>query len=434
MLEPLQKKGIEIKIKLNILLNKNQIKELFFKGIEKDSQQNLILYLFPDKFVTELENIRIEDYEKEFYEHNRRNIIIIFDLFGCIQNDFQAIIGRGNSNRLRDLISKPISENSRSKYKKIIDLKRSHGLGFSTNLIPEMFSMEFDELDDPGRAIIKQLRSFQAILSTIYLSGRVDSNQSGYSVQFRGIKQVDLSIKRSDYLDFEPYLLGIYELYTYAYDGFSIDKLELAEKFTSLIADNIESICKKAKDIEGATRSSYENILLNRTKDYFDARQSVQDTINSSIKDTSDNIVTLTKETAKEVYTIAGIILLGLVGTALDPKFNIWVTTFIVSLIISAYMLLAIGYYLETLKNLQDLGTQQYSSYIKSFKDILGEKTTKDFIDNENIKKSNDMFLKKLERARSIYELILIASLTTACFSVLVLLDIVQITLNIPKG
>jgi hypothetical protein len=290
-----------------------------------------------------------------------------------------------------------------------------------------MFAIENNlVIDSPGNTLVDQLKSIQAILAAIYLAGRVDIEKEKYSIKFKGIKPVKLITERTDFLEFKTFLPDIYDLYKYSYDGFSVDKLELAEQLTSLIIDNnIESLCKKAKNIEGAVKSAYDDILLGRTREYFESRQNVQDAINTSIKDTSDSIVDLTKDTSKEVYTIAGIIILGLIGTALNPGLlDLWLTALIISLIISIYMLITIGYYLETLEESQKLKLEHHNAYINSFRDILGDKTTDEFIENINIKKSNYIFSKKLKIAGDIYLFFFVVSLLMIYISLYILIKL----------
>ena len=430
ILKSLWQKGVKIEFKLNIKLNKMDVQDLFLEGISEGARPNLIIYLFMERFLAGLDDIRIGNYKNEFFMHDVKNVIIIFDFFEIIENDFLVIFGNGSEDRIDNLITNTIPKKVVQKYGKIIELRKSHFSGdFSTNLIPEMFALECNpNMDSLSKILVDQLKSFQAILSVIYLAGRVDIEAEKYSIKFKGIKPVKLIISRKEFLEFKMFLLDIYDLYTYSYDGFSVDKLELAEQLTSLIIDNnIESLLKKSRNIEEAVKSAYDDILLGRTREYFESRQSVQDAIKSSIKDTSDNIVDLTKETSKEVYTIAGIIILGLIGTALNPKTDLWSTTLtalIISLIILAYMVITIEYYLETLDESQKLKMEQHNAYIDSFRNILGDKTTNEFIDNINIKNSNDIFSKKFLRAKDIYSLILAASLLMTYISLYILVRI----------
>lgn len=425
ILNSLRQKGVEIKLKLNIKLNKMDVQDLFLEGMSEYTCPNIIIYLFWERFLAGLEDIRIGECKNEFFRPDKKNVIIILDFSGNIENDFLAIFGNGSEARIDNLITDIIPEKEVQKYGKIIELRKSHTSGdFSTNFVPEMFAIENNPvMDNSSNTLVDQLKSVQAILSTIYLAGRVDLEKEKYSIKFNGIKPVKFSIERTNFLEFKTFLPDVYDLYKYSYDGLSVDKLELAEQLTSLIIDNnIESLCKKAKNIEGAVKSAYDDILLGRTREYFESRQNVHDAINTSIKDTSDSIVDLTKDTSKEVYTIAGIIILGLIGTALNPGLlGLWLTSLIISLIISIYMVITICYYLETLYESQKLKLEHHNAYVDSFRDILGNKTTDEFINNTNMKNSNDIFLKKLDTAKDIYSYIFVAALLTAYISLYIL-------------
>jgi hypothetical protein len=430
LLESLERNGEKPKLNVDLSIYKEKINNRILKNIEERDRQYLICYLFPSSFISALESISIGKYEEEFYKQNKRTIIIIFDWRGYIGNDFLTILGSDNVDKIGSKLIDTISEKMSEKYKKIINLRKSHG-DFRTSLVPEMLFIERCDYNESAKVVVDKLNCLQATLSAIYLASRVDIKEereenskqlkikTEYCVEYKkGGKAKRLLLSPNKFVDFKLYLQNIYELYAYAYSVFSIDKLDLCEKFISSLVNDIEYFCKNAEGIKEATKNGYENILLERTSDYFDARQKVQDTIKGAIKDVSDNTVTLTKETAKEVYTIFGIAVLGLIATALKPDTqNIWITALIISLILSLYMFLILGYYLETLKEMNELRLKQHNSYIESFKDILGEIVTKDFINDENVKESNQKFLDKWSNAQSIYLAILMISLIVLCIS-----------------
>ncbi len=425
LIKPLSDKGVKIKLSLNIFLNKHDINNKLLGNIEEKDRPFLVPYLFSRNVASKLDGVTFDSYEKLFYQKSKRTLIIIFDLSGYLKNDFLTILGKCDDAKVYTLIRESIPANSIKKYKNIIELRKSHAVGdFSTNLIPEMFMLvETGNYEDDKKLLIDKLKCLQATLSAIYLAGRVDINSGGYCILYRGFKQSKFLVSPEKFSSLEPYSMNIYKLYTYAFDGYSADKLDLAEKFVSLIAEDVVSLGKKATSIEDATRSAYDNILLGKTKEYFDAREKVQDTIKAEIKDVSESTITLAKETAKEVYTIAGLILLGLIGMALAQNTKPWVTALVISIILSAYMFLTIRYYLDALKKSNDLRLEQHNAFILSFRDILGEKTTEDFMENKNIKSSNLLFQDQFDDVTKIYLLILGISLLAVYISLYALVN-----------
>jgi hypothetical protein len=398
---------------------------MLLDNINSRNRPHLVTYLFPESFISHLETMSIKAYEDNFYKKDKRTIICIFDLSGYIKSDFLVVFGRKDEDGFEDFFTKSLSNELRQRYKNIKELRDDRQSGsFSTYLIPDQFNTERNsELDDYKMHIINQLKSFQALLSVIYLASRVDLDGDKYKMEYKGLKLTKMEIEREKFLNLLPYSGEIYKVYQYAYDGFSRDKLDLSEYFISLISNgNINSFCENTKNIIDAIKSGYNDVLLKRTKEYFDARQKVQDEINDFIKDVSENTVNLTKEVAKEAYTITGVVALGIVGTILKPDLNPWMTALAISVVILFYSHLALWYYLKTLKQSQDLKIEQSKAYIESFKDILGNIGESYFINNENIKKSNILFVEKYNRARDIYGFILCAALLVMGASALVLL------------
>lgn len=357
-LKSLCDKNAKIKLNLEIYIDKNEINSMLLDNIACKNSPHLATYLFPESFISHLETMSIKGYEEDFYKKDRRTIICIFDLSGYIKSDFSVVFGRNNENIIEDFFTKYLSDEILQRYKNIEDLRDDRQSGsFLTYLIPDMFDIEHNsEPDDYEMHIINQLKSFQALLSLIYLSSKVGLDCDKYTVEYKGLKLTKMDIERKEFLNFLPCSGEIYKVYRYAYDSFSRDKLDLSEYFISLISNgNINSFCENAKNIRDAIKSGYNDVLLKRTKEYFDARQKVQDAINDFINDVSENTVDLTKEVAKEAYTITGVVALGIVGTILKPELNPWMTALAISTVILFYSHLALWYYLKTLKESQDL-------------------------------------------------------------------------------
>ena len=212
----------------------------------------------------------------------------------------------------------------------------------------------------------------------------------------------------------EPYLNDVYQLYVYAFDSFSVDKLELARQFLSLSVDSIASLCSRATRIREATKAAYDNVLLGKVSDYFDSRQKIQEIIRTSIDETSTSIRNLSQDVSKDLYTIAGVIAIAVAGVILKPDLELRKAVMVVSLIIAAYMFLVILYHLGTLRQAYNVQMAQRSAYIRSFEEVLGSEEIDKFLGNEQLEDINTLFNNTLDNAYLIYSLILAATLVIA--------------------
>ena len=203
----------------------------------------------------------------------------------------------------------------------------------------------------------------------------------------------------------------LYQLYVYAYDGFSADKLEIAQQFLSLSATDMVSLCKRAAAIRDATKTAYDNVLVGKVRDYFEARQKIQEIIKTVIAETSNSIIGLTKDVSKDLYTIAGVIAIAVVGILLKPDFDLHKAALAVSLVIAAYMSLTILYHLDTLEQAHSLQIRQHKTYLKSFEVVLGPDEIEAFLEDEQLKDVEILFNRTLEYAYIIYSLLLASSL-----------------------
>jgi len=418
-IEKLNMEGARLDIQLTILIHKKRINEdLILTNIDR---QNIISFLFPEALVSILNSISLETFENDFYNHGTRAVIPIFGFSGYLKGEYLTICGNNYIGTLQSDLSESLSDEALSKANKSLNLRQYHSLGlFPTKyLTPDIFSITIDKDGDNNvkTELLRQLNSFRALLSALFLADYTESINGGYRVEYMGRGQVSLFLERTTLLEFESYLNDLYQLYIYAYDGFSADKLEIAQQFLSLSAIDIESLCKRAIIIKGATKNAYDNVLVGKVRDYFDARQKIQEIIKTAIAETSNSIISLTRDVSKDLYTIAGVIAIAIIGILLKPEFNLRSAALAVSLVIAAYLCLVILYHLSTLKQAYNLQMGQRIAYIKSFENILGNKEIEIFLEDKQLTDINALFNNTLEYAYIIYVVFLAISLFVAIIS-----------------
>src|SRR5271157_291406 len=143
LLESLEKTGVKITLNIKLLINKYWINNKLLEEIAERDRSHIIAYFFASSYISALRDGSFSEYERKFYIQNKRTIIIIFDLQCYIKNDFLTVLGRDNAQNFDREFADSIPETVVEEYKKILDLRKSHG-DFGTNLIPEIFNIKSD--------------------------------------------------------------------------------------------------------------------------------------------------------------------------------------------------------------------------------------------------------------------------------------------------
>lgn len=423
LLEKLAAAHVGIRLSLRIFLDKTRISRRLVAHIGASERPKVVSFLFPEALVTALQRISLASFEKEFCQHGRRTVIIVFGFTGWLSSDVLVICGGGHERKLADLLSQPLSGETLQRVGKTLEFRQSQSSwAFPTTwLTPDTFALTTYLLDenDVGVKVSRQLKSFQALLSAIFLADSVEFRDGEHWVEYRGLGRTRFPVSRAALLGREvPCGEALYQLYAYAYDGFSADKLEITQQFLSLIAVNLTALCDRAAEIRDATKKTYDRALVERVKDYFDARHKIQERIKTAIAETSNSVISLTREVSADLYKIAGILVGAFVGALLKPDISSW--AFLgASLVIAIYLSLVIFYYLATLKRTYQLRMNQHTGYIQSFRDVLRETEIDDFLSDEHLGKAQTVFSNKYKQARAIYIVFLIVALLLAVMSVL---------------
>lgn len=405
----------DIYFQISLQINKNKINDEI-KAIAKND--TVICYLFPESLSSILSKISLESFENEIYKHGFRSIFPVFSFSGYLKGDFISICGKDHLDELEKELAGSLPDELLEKANKSLNLRQYHSLGsFPTRcLTPDVFSITINKMSEkhinPAISMLTQLNSFKALLSVLFLANYTNKINNSYKIEFRGRDQVSFPIERDELVKLEKCSNDIYQLYLYAYDGFSVDKLEIAQQFLSLSATDINSLCGRATAIKDATKTAYDNVLIGRVRDYFEARQKIQEIIKTVIAETSNSIISLTKDVSKDLYTIAGVIAIAIIGVLLKPDFDLCRAAFWVSLIVALYMIVIIIYHLNTISSAHDLQITQHKTFIRSFEAILGQKEIEIFLDDKQLKDAIALFSKTLGNAYIIYSLLLIISLT----------------------
>lgn len=415
LLEKIKSCGANIQLMITLSVSKNRINEDLVAN--DTNYQNIICYLFPESLISNLKSISLETFENEFYKHGKRTVIPVFGLSGYLRGDFLSIIGYDYINNLLSEVNNPISDEIIQKANKSLNLRKYHSSGnFPTNyLTPDLFLILVEKNNNElKKELLNQLNSLMALLSALFLANYCETYNDEYKIEYIGRGQVSFVIKHTTLLEYEPYFNDLYQLYVYAYDSFSIDKLEIARQFLSQSVDNVASLFRRAERIKDATKAAYDSVLIKKVSDYFDARQKIEDAIKDSIEETSTGARNLSQDVSKDLYTIAGIIVIAVAGILIKPDFDLKIAVSVASIVIAAYMFLIILYHLSTIKQAHNSQIGQTNSYIKSFEEVLSPEEINKFLENKQIKDVNTLFDNTIDNAYLIYSIILTLSLMVA--------------------
>jgi hypothetical protein len=413
-----------IALSIEIYLNKIEyVNEALEATVKENQCQKIISFLFLEAFKNVLGSSSLEYFREEFCEAEKRTVILIFGFEGCLRSELLVVCGRGYESELDDFIDKPLSHDVMRKVAETLAFRESHCLWlFPTPLlIPDIFDVNMGRTGHNRMVeeICLQFKSFKALLSVIFLADRVEiENDYLYRVEYKGYGRVIFPVSRALLLSNEPHIESLYKLYKDAYDRFSSDKLEIAQQFLSLMAGNLDELCQRANDVREATKKTYDEALVEKVKGYFDARHKVQERLKTAVAETSNSVISLSRDVSSDLYKISGVIAGAVLGMFLKPDLSFWVTL-VASIVIAIYLGLVIFYHLETLRLTYKLRMEQHRAYIKSFKDILIEKEINSFLSDYNFEKIQTMFFDRRSKAIAIYCIFLVLSLLVAAISVI---------------
>lgn len=411
LLDKLAEKNVTPELSIRLFLNKIDLNNRLASHIPSNQRPKLISFLSQAAFARIIENILPSVFEKDFCQAEKRTLISLFDVKGGLSSDFLVICGREKEHEFDEFL-KPLPTEKLEKVKMSLKFRQSQSLGvFNTAwLTPEIF--ELTPMDCDGHNIDQlqqQLQKFQPLLSAIYLADEVEFSDGNYRVEYRGIGKSNFPITYQELLGRKTDWGHLYELYQYAYDGVSADKLEIAQQFLSLTAEDVNTLCSKAAEVREATKKTYDRALIDKVEDYFKARQNIQERIQTAVTEVSNDAIGLSRDVSSDLYKIIGVVGLAIAGVFFKTELGL-LAILMGFVVITVYLALVILYHLPTLNRAAELRKEQHKAYILSFDDVLGTKEINGFINNKNWLDASLMFSNRHRWANVIYIILLVTS------------------------
>jgi hypothetical protein len=292
---------------LHLFLNKSEVNSRLEADINEHEHPKVISFLFPEALIRHLQTISLEQFAEQFFSSKRRTVIPIFGFSGCFHNDLLVICGPSHGNEFDNYLG-PLSDVIIQRTQKVLEFRQAQVIWVSPIpwLTPEMFAFPSYSGDqgDEEKELGRQLKSFQALLAAIFLADYVDYIEEKFRLQYKGFRHVHMAVERTSLLEHEEQLEALYQLYIYVYEGSSADKLEIAQQFLSLIAEDVATLCEKATEIREATKKTYDRALVGKVEDYFEARDKIQERLKTAVAETANSVIGLSREISADIYKI----------------------------------------------------------------------------------------------------------------------------------
>lgn len=406
-----------VQLSLNANLRKSVISAGIDGGTEAVVLEKVIYYLFVKNLANNVKETSLAAFEKDFCSRHKRSVIVVFDSSELLAGDLLVVCGRGHEDELRGWLTEPLANEAIQKTENALRFRKSESLGdFKTEwLTPEFFALprESTSTTPSVKDLGDQLRSFRGLLSVLFLADYIDLTQDEYVAEYRGIGVVKVKVSSRRMAVNKSYADHLFQLYNYAYEGFSADKLEIVQQFISLITSDLATLCRKATELQEAVKKTYAAVLRNKVSVYFDAVNKVQERLKMAVDKSAESVISLSRDVSGDVYKVAGIIAAAISVALLKPDFG-WPVALTASLVLVVYMSLVIFYHLQTLASAYNLSMQQHEDYIKSFKDALGSTTIDKYLVDPHLRNARELFTTKQSWAVTIYTWCLLLSSSVA--------------------
>lgn len=405
--------GVLIRLALLAFLDKKLMQNDFFRDVNRALGQKLLVYLSTEAVLRDLREQSLVNLESNFISAEQRTIVVVLDLLGEGGSDYIAALGRDATDRIERLLAEPLSLQVREESRKRLEFRTAQSIWLYPTrlLLPEMFDLRVERPVDASkwRDIQAEFHELRTLLSAIFLADSITQEESNYRVEYSGFGRVRIPVSRDSLHDCRD---GneLYRLYCYSYEGLSADKLEIAQQFLSLIAQDLPSLCSRAKEVGEATKKTYERALVDKVGEYFDARRKIQDRISETVTETSGKIIGLSRDISSDLYKVAGAIAAATAAALLDASITTWAALF-AAVVIAAYVAIVLRYYLPTMERAYAIEMEQNENYVRSYQDVLTEEEINTYVHDACLKATSDLFGEKYEHARELYSIALMLAI-----------------------
>lgn len=414
LLRAVAEAGAIIQAKLTLFLDKRAVQGRFLAGLEESARPKLLVYLFSKSLSKALGRVSLQILEQEYFLPAHRSVWLVFSLQGYLEGEYLSVYGQEAGDRLEGLLDGVLAEDALQANLKAINLRRLTGDWAEPPrwLAPEVFHLRSTPPgDEPAlRELYVQTQSIRALLAALYLADQVEADEDCFRVSYRGLGSASFWLARADILAATERVDDLYPLYTYAFAGFSPDKVEIAQQFLSLMVENPAGLIQKAEEVREATQKTYqERVLVERVRDYFEARHKVQERLRAATEAASEGLIELSREVSGDVYKIAGAVGAAVVAALIQPQITRFAVLAAVTVMV-LYLALVLFYHLPSLQRANQLSYQGHKTGIRSFGDVLSVSEVEAYLQDEQLDRAQALLEQALRRARFIYRGLFLAA------------------------
>jgi hypothetical protein len=408
LLEAVEQTGTTVQADLSLFLDKRAAQKRFLAGRGESPSPKLMVYLYPKSLSRALASLSLRTLEQEYFLPSHQSVWLVFSMQGSLESDYLSICGHGSCDRLDEiLLNGKLDEDALRSNLSVINLRRLSGNWVEPPrwLTPDVFNLYPAPVGDEiaFRELVAQIENMRAMLSALYLADQVEENEDCFRVSYRGLGSTSFWLGRTDIKLSTAYVDDLYALFSYAFAGFSPDKVEIAQQFISLMVETSDELIQKAEEVREATQKTYQDrVLVEKVRDYFGARQKVQERLWSATENASEEVIELSREVSGDVYKIAGVAVAAVVAAFIQPNITLF-AGIAAAFVLSVYLALVLFYHLPTLQRANQLSYQGHKSGIRSFGDVLSLSEIEGYLKDEQLSKALALFDQTFQCARRVY-------------------------------
>lgn len=423
-LRDLEAAGATLRARVDVLLNKRELNRRLADHPDPARCSRPVAFLFPKALAAMLDRRSLREIERDLFEPGQRTVLLVFGLAGGFGNRLITVCGAGLEDRLESLLGDPLPDGAVERLERTREFRRSQSLWAEAPrwLTPEVFAPDAERnvaTDGTGerrrRALLASFQNLRLLLSVLFLADAAEEVDGGHRVEYSGFGRAVVPVDRAGIRKVQRGRAPerIYELYAFAYDGFSADKLEIVQQFLSLIVADTEELFTRAGEVQEAAKKTYDRALVDKVGAYFEARHKIQERLKTAVAEIAAAVIALSREVSGDLYKVVGLIAAAVVGYLVKTGIGAWAGLG-AAVVIAGYLALVLAFHVPTLARTQELRLKQHGDYIRSFGDVLRRREIDDFLDDPHLDETDQLFRRKVATARWIYGTVLALAVLAA--------------------
>lgn len=384
-------------LRLHVHLDKAAVAAEFARSSAASSQVGF--WIFPEAVTETIETRPLDNFEG-WFAPGRRFTLLVAGAQGRLEGDVLSIFGArplaGDAADHHDSLAAGLIDPSPpatvTRIARALKFRNEQcvWLPQTPDVAPECLRVR--RSDAGGRdmtALADAIEQRQALLALAFLANRCtfeDAKSAEQTLTFSSTLQTKVGPAEAAAAS-PADRASVATLYDYAFDGSSVDKLEIVRQTMALVADSPQALFTKATNVRHASERSYAIHLRGSVAEFFAARQAVQDHVHQVVSATEQAATGLSRDSAERLFKIAGIVATAVVAAALKPDLSAFAGLFAAASIV-LYLTLTIRYFAGPLDDSAAAQKEQAERHIRTFDDILGESYTRELIADKRLQRA----------------------------------------------